>query len=480
MRFDLLVTSCNRHDLLKRTLESFTVCAKMIPVRTVIVEDSNSEAPSWFRDLGKLGTKVWLNNGERMGQAYSVSRLIDEASSDYAFWLEDDWDFVQQGFMQPSFDILTRHPEIIQVSLRGNDCNGHPIIHDGRYGFKIQEPNWKGGWGGWSFNPSVVRVSDLKRVQPIISKSFFQSGLGCELELSKQSLAAGNRIAVLPRVTGTYEPWAIHSGGGRSKAIEKINNQPPKILIAVPACWKFEYGRWESEESPRFKGAKGSGYGKDIHISGRNDRISAVLDTWWRDIAPFSHHVTGRFFYGKPVPEVFDPARLIKPGQTATLFEDSVVLDVPDDYAHLPHKTNAICKWALDHGFQYLLKVDDDTLVYVDRAVREVVANRFDYAGYAHAASCTGGPGYWLSARAMRAVVESGTPQHWAEDMNVGGVMGRQNIKPTHLVGHKPGFSDHWFWPEEFDATKLDEQIVTAHAVQPEMMRKWWEYKNGH
>jgi hypothetical protein len=471
MRFEVLVTSCDRHDLLRQTLESLSNTLISTPTRTVILEDSEKGAPDWLPTLRDLGKIVWLSNGARMGQTYSLARLYDEAKEEYIFHCEDDWQFTERNFALPSFEILQKHPEITMVALR--DDWDHPLVSDQKYNFQIAQPYWREWWGGYAWNPGLRRLSDVKKyVLPRLSPTFFQHGLNHEANLSKDLLDLGFRIAVLPN-------HCHHIGNDRSKAIEPLNIQPPKILIAIPACWKFEYGRWESSDSPHYNPGN-EAYGKDIHVSGRNDRIAAVRDTWWRDIAPFSHHVTGKFFYGKPVPEYLDPAHVIKPGQTGQINEDLVVLDVPDDYGHLPQKTIAICQWALDHGFQYLLKLDDDTLCYVERAVRECIQYRFDYAGYCHHFSCTGGPGYWLSARAMRLVADSGSPQHWAEDMNVGVVMDANRVRPTHLECHRPGFSDHWFWPKEFDATKLDEQIVTAHAVQPEMMRKWWEYKNGH
>ena len=96
---------------------------------------------------------------------------------------------------------------------------------------------------------------------------------------------------------------------------------------------------------------------------------------------------------------------------------DEVWVDAPDDYEGLPLKTMAICDWARRHEYTHLFKCDTDTYVHVDR----LLASGFqahDYAGFfrdpfdSHLQSCkgsyaSGGPGYWLSNRAM-AIIASG------------------------------------------------------------------------
>src|SRR5262249_761866 len=155
-------------------------------------------------------------------------------------------------------------------------------------------------------------------------------GLGHEQKWSKMHLDAGYRIAVLPN-------HCHHIGGGVSRAIEPLPPMP-RLLIAIPVCHKMDYTRWESAESPHFdqnKAWNGQAYGIDIHISGENNRVAALRDTWLKDIAPFSEHVDYKLFYGQPHN---------RPAEA-----DEVYLTCPDDYAALPLKTIEICKWALEH-----------------------------------------------------------------------------------------------------------------------------------
>lgn len=464
--FTLVITSCDRHDLLRRTIDSFIECTDQQPQETVIVEDSSVPMPEWMASnihyyASRLGKIKWLQNEQRMGQIYSIDRAYAEVTTDFICHLEDDWEFIETNFIMPSKAILNAHPEVIFVSLRG-DTGWHPLVRDNRFPFRIAEPNWRGGWGGFSFNCGLRRLSDYKRIGSYGRHvSYGTSGLGHEMLLSKMHAAMGFVIADLGRVI------VNHIGGTRSRAIEPLPPMP-RILIAIPACHKFEYGRWESEQSPRYNQAtawEGRPYGTDIHISGDNDRIAAIRDTWVKDIAPFASHVDYKFFYG--FPHGREP------------LADEVFLECGDDYASLPAKTVGICKWASEHDYAYVLKVDDDTAVYVDRIVQELMTTRFDYAGYTHSNVCSGGPGYWLSKRAMKLVATSGNSDHWAEDVWVGKVMSNNNIPAIMLPGHRPGFSAHWFFPNEFDATKLTNDTTTFHAVQPSMMRTWYAHERS-
>jgi len=456
MHYTLAVTSCDRHDLLRRTLQSFSDCVNVNPAETVIVEDGPRPRPAWLDEFfPRLGRVKWINNDRRMGQAYTIDRLYAELKTEFIFWCEDDWEFHESGFLAKSHAILTANPNISMVALR-SDWN-HPLVDDPR-GFKIAEPYWGGVWGGTCWNPGLRRLSDFKRFGSYGRHvGYGTHGLGHEQIWSKLHLDSGYRIAALPH-------HCSHIGNDRSKAIEPLETRPPKLLIAIPVCHKFEYGRWESEQSPHYD-PKNTPYGSDIHISGANPRVAAIRDTWWKDVAAFSPFVEARFFYGAP--------------HNRAPLADEVFLDVPDDYEHLPNKTQAICKWALENGFDYVFKCDDDTAVYVERLVLEVMLNRFDYAGLMHENVCTGGPGYFLSKRAMRHVATAGKPDFWAEDVWVCHVLTRNNINGCYLPGHTAGWSAHWVWPNGYDKTKLSPETVTLHAVQPDMMRTWYKERNN-
>jgi hypothetical protein len=144
------------------------------------------------------------------------------------------------------------------------------------------------------------------------------------------------------------------------------------------------------------------------------------------DIKPYPT-VDLKFFYGEPHPERGCICGGILPRKDCPGHPkaDEVYLSVLDDYEHLPHKTQAICRWAVERGYDYIFKCDTDTAVYVDRLIRELLGRPFEYGGFVNSVNeCSGGPGYFLSQRAARIVGNSGNPEHWAEDKWTGRSLG--------------------------------------------------------
>ena len=455
----LCVTSCDRHELLRATLESFFAQTDIQPQQIVIYEDSATPMPEWMTawEWKRRQPFQWLSDGERKGQAYACARLIREIKHDWVFWLEDDWLF-QKGsgpFIRESMAILDSIPEIIKVSLRG-DTGWHPLEVSGH--IRIAQPYWRGVWGGWAWNPGLSRSSDVKALLPDLAPQIGQDVLKHEEALSKKLLDEGRRIADLGR------PIVTHIGGGRSRAAEKLPPLP-KILIAVPTCFEFDY------ESHSLKNPDG------LHVNGPNEQTEAINATWADDFRAYPM-VDVRFFFGTPG-SYYDPEP-----RHWELNSSCVVLPCGDGYDSLIQKTIGICQYAVDHGYRYVAKFDTDTFVYADRLLLEIMQNAFDYAGYRHANVASGGPGYLLSAKACAIVSKETHPQHpYAEDVHVARVLAKHGITPVHLPGHHSGMSAHFFFgsPDHFDPAMIPEGIVTAHAVFPEVMRKWhqWTKKNS-
>jgi hypothetical protein len=459
MNYTLAITSADRFDLFERSFLSFMENADVPPAAIVIINDGPAEMPEFVKRFRHIPT-TWLQNDRRRGQVYSLDRLYREVKTEWIFHTEDDFEFSGNVPVRKSFELLEKYSDLSLVALR-TDWN-HPIADAPDHiqsSLKIAMPYWRDVWGGWTWNPSARRLSDIKKFGPV-SKYGKQNGLEHEALMSKAFLDAGYRIAIGPGC-------CHHIGGGRSKAIEKIELKDPKILIAVKAGQKLSYTKWESEKSPSYdpsiayNGVPYCRSDKPIHVSGPNPRIAAVRETWFQDVKNHEN-VTAKFFFGQPKPE--QPQ------------DDEIYLPVPDDYASLAPKTKEICRWAFDNNFDFVFLCDDDTAVYVDRLVSEINSLSADYSGYTNGNVCTGGPGYILSRKAIQEVIAN-FHEVWAEDVSVAKTLKFAGIEPAHLQGHRSGRSNHHFFSDDrFNPSLLDSSIVTMHAVFPECMRLWHKY----
>lgn len=125
-------------------------------------------------------------------------------------------------------------------------------------------------------------------------------------------------------------------------------------------------------------------------------------------------------------------------------------LGVRDDYAALPQKTQALCRWGVANNVDRLVKIDDDTYVNM----RHFILPEVDYGGQltppsdegsgragarsapagTHPYPYAGGGAYVLSLRAMQ-ILANATITDWAEDRWVGNTLARHGIQLTPLPG---------------------------------------------
>ena len=125
----------------------------------------------------------------------------------------------------------------------------------------------------------------------------------------------------------------------------------------------------------------------------------AERDTWIPEIPSGVDH---RFFLGLPSVET-EP--------------DEVVLDVGDGWQDITKKSVAVFRWALEKDYDYCFKCDLDTLVRPKLLLGSGFEN-YDYVGGQNSFFASGGAGYWLSRRAMEAVVNDSRDQGQAEDVH--------------------------------------------------------------
>jgi hypothetical protein len=154
----------------------------------------------------------------------------------------------------------------------------------------------------------------------------------------------------------------------------------------------------------------------------------------WASNSPYSV----KFFLGQP--------------EQHEVLADEIVLPVPDGYDALTEKTHAILRWAMDNGFDHVVKLDTDSEVINFPLLTRTL--KYDYAG--DFGSPVGethhqtigdievalfnyiSSNYLLSRKAAEIVLAS-KPSGWAEDMWVGQALAAHfhsgRIRPNQVKG---------------------------------------------
>lgn len=179
----------------------------------------------------------------------------------------------------------------------------------------------------------------------------------------------------------------------------------------------------------------------------QKERITAIRDTWL-GICLTDY----RFFYGR--------------GMGRTLQSDEVMLPCGDKYIDNPAKMKEICVWALAHGYDYILRLDDDTFIKPSELINKTCWSMYDYSGSAEKDFHPGGC-LFLSAKAMREIVSARVTHH-ADDLWIGRVMQSAQIKLHHIEEIQNDFGPRY-------NVTVETALPTAfayHSCKPEVMRE--------
>jgi hypothetical protein len=212
-----------------------------------------------------------------------------------------------------------------------------------------------------------------------------------------------------------------------------------KILLAVFSCHQYNY----KFDDPCMK---------DWYIRPDVDRVSALRDTWLKDVTVDYVVVKGRPTAGQvPLP-------------------DEIFVDAPDDYQHSALKLKELVQYALALGYDYILKIDDDVFVYWDRILQNLPTTE-DYVGggpSGFAAGCA----YWLSSKAMK-LLAALPCFRWQEDYWCGCAMERHKVPFTKDARYyiAPTTQTNQYISDE--ALANPNEYLTIHSLSPDQMRQY-------
>ncbi len=161
----MVLTSCNRHDLLEQTLDSFCKYNTFKGVKEILVIEDSPHSPEKLLDKYKKMYPVrCIKNVTRLGQPLSIDIAYSHVRTDYIFHCEDDWEFYAPQFIESSLRILDFSPTLLQVHLRATDDIGYAYTVHESGDFAFLHYGYLNVWHGFSCNPGLRRLRDYKRL----------------------------------------------------------------------------------------------------------------------------------------------------------------------------------------------------------------------------------------------------------------------------------------------------------------------------
>jgi|694.fasta_scaffold00940_23 glycosyltransferase involved in cell wall biosynthesis len=152
----VVLTSCNRPDLLERTLETF-IQHNTCPIDSWIISEDGGNPSVNQKLMDKYPHFTWIHG--RRGQIKSIDEAYALVKTEYVLHWEEDWETYSGGFIEESIKILEDHPKVSAVMLRKYGDGGY--TPDTSPFLKCSN-----GWGFYSFNPGLRRMSNVREWFP--------------------------------------------------------------------------------------------------------------------------------------------------------------------------------------------------------------------------------------------------------------------------------------------------------------------------
>lgn len=242
------VVSCDRLDLLEITISSF-LKTRDYETKMVIVDDSAREGV--FEELvskyGHMADVVCFP--ENRGLWWSMDFMVSYCSTEYIFYLEEDWQLTAPGYLNRSKSILKNHRDIGIVDISGRTFEWEGInsywkklVDDEFYYKKI----WKitpshYAWYGWCGSPNLRRREDLILLGRVETRF-------TEWAIDRKFKSLGFKAVYLK------DSYINHLGDNRSRMAEKRTRETyspenlyPQELMNTRTYPTFDYYLIEKE-----------------------------------------------------------------------------------------------------------------------------------------------------------------------------------------------------------------------------------------
>ena len=221
----LVITSCNRNDLLEKTLISFFKFNTYRIEKTIIVDDSGvGKTLNWNRIKSSVpGPLELILNDKNEGQIESIDKAYAKVETDYIFHCEEDWKFNHPGFIEKSLEILDDNDKIFTVWLRAhNDTKRHKIETETKFPLQndyyyLMDQYHKKTWCGFTFNPGLRRTKDCMIFHPYANQEIrtMKGKNGIEIMHERDMSMYYQDLGYRGAITSRKEGYVKHIGAKR-------------------------------------------------------------------------------------------------------------------------------------------------------------------------------------------------------------------------------------------------------------------------
>jgi hypothetical protein len=184
-----VITSCGRHEKLDKMLNTLVKMADVEFESVILVEDAGciDSVNVAKKYISESKLKIIFHE-KNIGQLRSIDEAYSYVTTKYIFHIEDDWEFIETGFLQYSLEIFKRNPRLACLSLRPHkDWSKYSLLKKNDYYLVDKIHNFV--WQGLCINPGLYdknkydQLGDYKRYykERIISQVYgelgFQGGI---------------------------------------------------------------------------------------------------------------------------------------------------------------------------------------------------------------------------------------------------------------------------------------------------------------
>lgn len=216
MEVSVVVISCRRLDLLKRTIDSFNKYNTYPIKEFIIVEDSaDAQMRQAVRELYPNYTLIF--NEQNLGLFASMDIGYSRVTAPYVFHTEDDWEYIKSGFIEDSLAVLENDPMIMQAWIRGmvyvpiSGMTLEPeLLKAGNIEYYIIGSDSNSWWHGYCSQTGLRKMSAYEKIKPFTQWSPVTDYLTWkECKVGQAYYALGYKVATL------LDEYALHTGDGR-------------------------------------------------------------------------------------------------------------------------------------------------------------------------------------------------------------------------------------------------------------------------